>query len=427
MRLAERAGINTPARELLQVGGRAVLLSRRFDRDGTIRIPFLSALAMTGSKDGEHGSYPGIVDALARHGAQAVTDAQALCGRVAFSVLISNVDDHLRNHGFLWRSEKGWAPSPAYDLNPVPIDLKALVLTTEIDLDEGTCSIDLLEAASHNFELGLAAARTVIKEVAVVTATCRQTAKDVGARSAEVARMASAFEQDDLKRALVLRPGRHLDGRPLSGNSAVNRPGFPGFLTVVVFLPTCSAILRWVNLVLACFKQFQRLDGGLFCSHRSPMSFPPRVCGDLATRRTGVRRFCASANVNCRTKRTFRAVRGRGPRRERAVSCSGSFCKRTGRETHNRPARRRGDRKDPVGNFVMVSHPPPFVPVLHEHFVSSLRTQRVEIIAPRLCGKLLGVAIPQWIVEPDSSGRPTAFRRRSANCPMGKCLRVVIC
>lgn len=184
-------------------------------------------------------------------------------------------------------------------------------------------------------------------------ATWRQTAKDVGARSAEVARMASAFEHDDLKRALVLRPGRHLDGRPLSGNSAVNRPGFPGFLTVVVFLPTCSAILRWVNLVLACFKQFQRLDGGLFCSHRSPMSFPPRVCGDLATRRTGVRRFCASANVNCRTKRTFRVERGRGPRRERAVSCSGSFCKRTGRETHNRPARRRGGRKDPVGNFVM--------------------------------------------------------------------------
>ena len=118
LRLAERAGINTPPHELLQVGGRAVLLSRRFDRDGAIRTPFLSAMAMTGSKDGEHGSYPEIVDALARHGAQAKTDAQALYRRVAFNVLISNVDDHLRNHGFLWRGKKGWSLSPVYDLNP---------------------------------------------------------------------------------------------------------------------------------------------------------------------------------------------------------------------------------------------------------------------------------------------------------------------
>ena len=70
LRLAERAGINTPSHELLQVGGRAVLLSRRFDRDGAIRTPFLSAMAMTGSKDGEHGSYPEIVDALARRASE---------------------------------------------------------------------------------------------------------------------------------------------------------------------------------------------------------------------------------------------------------------------------------------------------------------------------------------------------------------------
>lgn len=86
----------------------------------------------------------------------------------------------------------------------MPTDLKARVLTTNIDLNEGTCSIDLLEAASPYFGLSLAAARTIIKEVAVVTATWRQTAQDVGARSAEITRMASAFEHDDLKRALAL-------------------------------------------------------------------------------------------------------------------------------------------------------------------------------------------------------------------------------
>jgi serine/threonine-protein kinase HipA len=202
LRLAARAAIATPDHELLQVAGKAVLLSRRFDRAGAVRIPFLSAMAMVGSMDGERGSYPEIVDALAQHGAQAKADAQALYRRVAFNVLVSNVDDHLRNHGFLWISKSGW--SPAYDLNPVPSDIKARVLATNIDLDEATCSIDLLEAASGYFSIGLAAARAIIKEVAAATATWRETATEAGARSAEIARMASAFEHDDLKRALAL-------------------------------------------------------------------------------------------------------------------------------------------------------------------------------------------------------------------------------
>lgn len=203
LRLADQAGIATPHHELIEVAGKAVMLSRRFDRSGAIRIPFLSAMAMMGAKDGE-SSYPEIVDALAQHGAQGKTDAHALYRRVAFNVLISNVDDHLRNHGFLWRGKAGWSLSPAYDLNPVPADLKARVLTTNIDLDEGTCSLDLLEAASAFFALTLPQARAIIKEVAIVTATWHDTAKTVGARSAEITRMASAFEHSDLTRALTL-------------------------------------------------------------------------------------------------------------------------------------------------------------------------------------------------------------------------------
>lgn len=203
-RLADRAGIATPHHELLQVAGEPVLLSRRFDRDERGRIPFLSAMAMTGSRDGETGSYPEIVDALARHGARAKTDARALYRRMAFNVLISNVDDHLRNHGFLWVDRTGWALAPIYDLNPTPTDLKARVLTMNIDLDEGTCSTDLLEEASEYFGLGPGPAREIIKEVATATATWREVAKEAGARAAEITRMASAFEHDDLERALTL-------------------------------------------------------------------------------------------------------------------------------------------------------------------------------------------------------------------------------
>ena len=204
LRLAERAGIPTPHHELLEVAGRSVLLSRRFDRANGQRIPFLSAMALLGAKDGQTGSYPEMVDALARHGSQAKKDARALYRRVAFNVLISNVDDHLRNHGFLRFDRSGWTLSPAYDLNPVPADLKARLLTTNIDLEESTCSVDLLEASAEYFALSLPEARSILKEVALATSSWRSVAKEVGANGKEIHRMASAFEHEALQQALVL-------------------------------------------------------------------------------------------------------------------------------------------------------------------------------------------------------------------------------
>lgn len=180
------------------------MLSHRFDRNGVIRILFLSAMAMMGARDGERGSYPEMVDALAQPGAQGKKDAHALYRRVVFHVLISNVDAHLRNHRFLWLGKAGWSLSPAYDLNPTPIALKASVLTMNIELDEGTCSLDLREKTSAYFALTLAQSRSIIKEAATVTATWYDTAKAVRARPVEINRMASAFEYEDLKRVLAL-------------------------------------------------------------------------------------------------------------------------------------------------------------------------------------------------------------------------------
>jgi len=202
LRLAERAGIKTPEHTLLQVAGKPVLLSRRFDRDNGWRIPFLSAMSMTGSRDGERGSYPELVDALSARGAQAKEDAIQLYRRVAFNVLVSNVDDHLRNHGFLWSGQGGWVLSPAYDLNPTPVDVKARILTTNIDLDEGTCSVELLQDTAEFFALGARQARAIIREVAEVSRTWRAVAEEVSARRAEITRMASAFEHEDLQAAL---------------------------------------------------------------------------------------------------------------------------------------------------------------------------------------------------------------------------------
>jgi serine/threonine-protein kinase HipA len=204
LRLADRAGIVTADHRLIEAVGKAVLISRRFDRADGKRIPFLSAMSMLDMADGERGSYPEIVDALVRHGSQATADAEQLYRRMVLNVLISNVDDHLRNHGFLWRGRNGWSLSPAYDVNPTPTDEKARVLSTNIDLDEGTCSLDLvLEAASY-FNLKAIDARTIVGEVGSAVARWRDVAAEVGAPVREIERMASAFEHDDLARARTL-------------------------------------------------------------------------------------------------------------------------------------------------------------------------------------------------------------------------------
>lgn len=202
--LAERAGIRTPTYELLHIAGRPVMLSRRFDRSAHSRIPFLSALSMLGLRDGEHGSYPELVDALTEHGARASADAQELYRRMVLNVMISNVDDHLRNHGFLWAGKTGWTLSPVYDLNPTPADVRPRILTTNINLDEATCDLDLVLSAAEYFGLELHAAKGIAKDVASVTATWRDVAAAAAAPNSEIDRMESAFEHDDLRRALAL-------------------------------------------------------------------------------------------------------------------------------------------------------------------------------------------------------------------------------
>lgn len=68
---------------------------------------------------------------------------EELWRRIVFSILISNTDDHLRNHGFLYSGQPGCRLSPAYDLNPVPVDIKPRLLTTAINEDDGTASLEI--------------------------------------------------------------------------------------------------------------------------------------------------------------------------------------------------------------------------------------------------------------------------------------------
>ena len=119
------------------------------------------------------------------------------------NVLLSNDDDHLRNHGFVWIGPQGWALSPVYDLNPTPVDVRPRILTTKITLDEATCDLDLVLSSAEYFSLALKDARQIVSEVAKITVKWREVAAEAGASNAEIQRMASAFEHDDLRRALV--------------------------------------------------------------------------------------------------------------------------------------------------------------------------------------------------------------------------------
>ncbi|RLA41579.1 MAG: type II toxin-antitoxin system HipA family toxin [Gammaproteobacteria bacterium] len=202
--LARRAGIAAPNWRLEPLDDRFVIILTRFDRNADERIPFLSAMSMIGASDGEDHSYLEIADAIRQHGAAANEDLAELWRRIVFSVLISNTDDHLRNHGFLYSGNDGWRLSPAYDLNPVPIDLKPRFLSTAIDLVDTEASIDLALTVAPYFGLDADGARAIATDVARTVSEWRRVATNLGLSKAAIGRMASAFEHDDLTRALAL-------------------------------------------------------------------------------------------------------------------------------------------------------------------------------------------------------------------------------
>lgn len=202
LRLAHKAEIAVPVARVETVGRKPVLLLRRFDRNGKRRIPFLSAMSMLSAKDNESHSYLEIVDALRQHGAAPKADIEALWRRIVFNILISNTDDHLRNHGFLYQGSDGWLLSPAYDLNPVPTDIKPRILSTAINEDDGTASLALAISVAKYFELDAAKASEIAKQVGKAVSTWRNEAAHHGIGKNEIDRMASAFEHEDLKEAV---------------------------------------------------------------------------------------------------------------------------------------------------------------------------------------------------------------------------------
>jgi serine/threonine-protein kinase HipA len=166
LHLAKQAGINVAESQLITVGGRSVSVITRFDRTGKQRLPFISANSLLGLPHGEPGAYTLLADGIRQFGDNVAGDLGELWRRLVFSLLASNYDDHLRNHGFLMRNAGKWSLSPAYDLNPVPEIERAQMPKTAISEETADSSIEAALEAAPRFGLKPAAAKAIVREAA---------------------------------------------------------------------------------------------------------------------------------------------------------------------------------------------------------------------------------------------------------------------
>lgn len=168
---------------------------KRFDRTARGgRLHFASAMTLTGHVDGEDAStgvsYLELAEILMRYGSEPNWDLRELWTRILFNVLVSNTDDHLRNHGFILKPGNGWRLSAAYDLNPVPTGDGLKLNITEAD---NALDLELVREVAGFFRLPLTEADDIIADCKSVVGQWRNIAKAIGLSSREQDYMAPAF------------------------------------------------------------------------------------------------------------------------------------------------------------------------------------------------------------------------------------------
>ena len=191
--LAEAAGVIVPPAKLLALAGRhRTFACQRFDRVGDRRRFFVSAMTLLERQDGEGGSYLDLAEFLSTRGStpHRSDDLRQLWTRVVFNILVSNTDDHLRNHGFILEPD-GWRLAPAYDLNAT-IEKRTHALA--IDQADPTSDLELARASAHYYGLKPREATAIITRVGRVVQTWPTGAKKLGLARAETEQLAPAFK-----------------------------------------------------------------------------------------------------------------------------------------------------------------------------------------------------------------------------------------
>ena len=200
LKLAALAGIDAAPARVVSLSEVPVAVIRRFDRDDADgRIPYQSAASLLQASREEDRSYTEIADAIRTHGHSPTQDVRQLWRRLVFNLLITNVDDHLQNHGFLHVAHGQWRLAPAFDINPFPDkDRESKIWLSE--QDGPITDVGMLLARASYFGLDNEQALAVLAEVHVAVANWRQVAlnADVGLRQPELDDFAPAFEHEQM-------------------------------------------------------------------------------------------------------------------------------------------------------------------------------------------------------------------------------------
>ena len=164
--LAELCGLHVPEAKLEKFSNLgSTYLVKRFDRILNKRVHFASAMTLLGKTDGASAadgtSYLDIAAFMKSYGAQPRQDLVELWKRIVFNMAVSNTDDHLRNHAFIF-TENGWRLSPLYDVNPVPYGDE---LSLNVDEEDNSINIDLAIQTATRFGISETDAKTYAKDI----------------------------------------------------------------------------------------------------------------------------------------------------------------------------------------------------------------------------------------------------------------------
>ena len=198
--LARACGLTTAESRITQIGGKDVLLVKRFDREkteqGYLRARMISGLTLlrTDETARENWSYVSMAEELRRVCAAPKQAAPELFRRMVFNALISNTDDHPRNHAIIAK-DRDWKLSPAYDLtptNPVGIEHRDLAMICG-DAGRFANAKNLLSQCAR-FLLERAQAQKIVDDMAeLVTSRWYEIARGEGVSEADCKRIAGAF------------------------------------------------------------------------------------------------------------------------------------------------------------------------------------------------------------------------------------------
>lgn len=190
--LAAASGLDTPPHRLVHLGAHAVLLVERFDRAGSERVPYISAMSLVGVTDGSDADYLDVAEAITDHSGRVRHDLRELFRRIAFSLVVNNVDDHLRNHGFLRRGA-GWQLAPVFDVNPnaEPSSRRMTSVAGATSRDEAC--VALIESAEW-FDLRPDDAAEVVASVWETTRNWREVAARHGVPTGQLNRFAALLD-----------------------------------------------------------------------------------------------------------------------------------------------------------------------------------------------------------------------------------------